>query len=234
MSKKTNNLINIEQLRNDVSELCKYEVLFIKKSDALQYSLSTESPARLMKHGEVWQIAILDYLTEAEKLEAESHELGHLLVFYRPPGTVSLDTYEMFDDPLSGLIGRLNNAIPHKLLIDELKALYNIGSDLHIKLITESLGNIPDMIEREEKLGSKPYLQAIGVYLFDIARTNPTTINDISQVILQNRTVETTYKLSHKYLSKVELGQDMSTQRKNVSNFMEELGYKEDEHYFLD
>lgn len=226
-------LNSIEQLRLDVKNLCDYHVHLIPEEEAEAYSLSAQSPARVTKKKEVWQIYILESLSIEEYLEAEAHELAHLLVYYRSPGLITMDFVEMFDENLQGLIGRIHNAIPHKLLIDELENKYNIGNGLHIHLMESSLEDITAKMRNLEAEINYKMLHAMGVYLFDIERTNPNASARVNQMIQLNATVKQAFEAAQLHLSQIKLGQSQALQRQYINKFMKDIGYLEEQDYFF-
>ncbi|WP_318509100.1 hypothetical protein [Bacillus sp. T3] len=224
---------SLERLRLDVESLCNFNVHVIPIEDAEAYCLFEQSPAQATNEGNVWQIYLLESLTNEDRLEAEAHELGHLLVYYRPPGLITMDSIVMFDEDMQELIGEIDNAIQHKLLIDELKTYYNINSSLHIKLMETSLEDICAEIRNLVAEKNNKLLHAIGVYLFDIARTNKNASVRVDQKLQLNTTVKHTFDAAQLYLSQIKLGQSQTIQRYYVNRFMRDIGYEEELDYFI-
>lgn len=226
-------LNSLEQLRLDVESLCNYQINLIPMENAEAYCLCAQSPAEATIDRNVWQIYILESLSKEERREAEAHELGHLLVQYRPPGLITMDSIVMFDEEMQVLIGEIDNAISHKLLIDELKTKYNISSGLHIRLMAKSLEEIYAKIRILEAGKNTKLLHAMGVYLFDIARTNKNASVKVVQKLQLNSTVKHAFKAAQLHLSQIKLGQSQTIQRQYVNRFMEDIGYQEELDYFF-
>ncbi|AGK54066.1 hypothetical protein [Bacillus sp. 1NLA3E] len=226
-------LNSLERLRLDVQSLCNYNVHLIPLEKAEAYGLFSQSPAQVTNEGIVWQIFILESLSNEERLEAEAHELGHLLVYYRPPGLITMDSIVMFDEDIHVLICRIDNAISHKLLIDELETNYNISSGLHIQLMETSLEDIRAEIRNLVARKNNKLLQAMGVYLFDIARTNMNASARVDQKLQLNTTVKHAFKSAQLHLSQIKLGQSQTIQHQYVNKFMKAIGYQEELDYFL-
>ena len=226
-------LNSLERLRLDVQSLCNYNVHLIPLEKAEAYGLFAQSPAQVTNERNVWQIYILESLSNEERLEAEAHELGHLLVYYRPPGLITMDSIVMFDEDIQVLICRIDNAISHKLLIDELETNYNISSGLHIQLMETSLADIRAEIRNLVAGKNNELLHSMGVYLFDIARTNMNASARVDQKLQLNTTVKHVFKEAHLHLSQIKLGQSKTIQRQYVNKFMKAIGYQEELDYFL-
>ncbi|MGJ7922216.1 hypothetical protein [Neobacillus sp. LXY-4] len=226
-------LNSLERLRLDVESLCNYHVHLIPREKAEAYCLFAQSPAQAINEGNVWQIYILESLSSKERIEAEAHELGHLLVYYRPPGLITMDSIVMFDEDMQELIGEIDNAIQHKLLIDELKTRYNISSGLHIQLMETSLKDIRAEIRNLVDKKNNKLLHAMGVYLFDIARTNMNASARVDQKLQLNTTVKHAFNAAQLHLSQIKLGQSQTIQRQSVNRFMRDIGYEEELDYFF-
>ncbi|NMD72748.1 hypothetical protein HHO41_21200 [Bacillus sp. DNRA2] len=226
-------LNSLEQLRLDVESLCNYQINLIPIENAEAYCLCAQSPAEATNERNVWQIYILDSLSKEERLEAEAHELGHLLVHYRPPGLITMDSIVMFDEDMQVLIGEIDNAISHKLLIDELKIKYNISSGLHIRLMATSLEDIHAELKNVETDKNTKLLHSIGVYLFDISRTNKNALTRVFQKLQLNSSVKHAYMAAQLHLTQIKLGQSQTIQRQHVNRFMGDIGYQEELDYFF-
>lgn len=225
------NVLSIEQLREDIRHDFNFEIKVVSIEEGNNnYGLNEDSPAQLRYNYEsnLWTIVYLEILGEEERIEAESHELGHLLFLREETKIVGLGTDK---DELLYLIGQINNSLPHKYIIETLDETYNLTSDLHVKLLSNSLNFFPVRIE--EKCGDRDYLNAIGIRLFDINRTVDNKEFIIEQIAALNNHVLMAFTYAKEILSRISPQTSIIEQKKLIRDFMDKLQYREDVDYYF-
>ncbi|MGH1143117.1 hypothetical protein [Bacillus pseudomycoides] len=218
------NVLSIEKLREDIRHDFNFEIKVVSIEEGNNYGLDEASPAQLAYNyqSNLWTIVYLEILDEEESIEAESHELGHLLFLREGTKIVGLDTDK---NELLYLIGQINNSLPHKYIIETLDETYNLTSNLHIKLLSNSLDFFPVRIE--EKCGDRDHLNAIGVRLFDINRTVDNKEVIIEQIAALDEHVLRAFTYAKEILSQISPQTSIIEQKNLIRAFMDKLHYRE-------
>lgn len=224
------NVLSIEQLREDIRSSFDFEIKVVSVEEGNNYGLDEHSPAQLIYNDErnLWTIVYLEILGEEERIEAESHELGHLLFLREGTKIVALCTDK---DELLYLVGQINNSLPHKYIIETLDENYNLTSDLHVKLLSNSLDVFPVRIE--SNCEGRDYLNAIGVRLFDINRTVDNKEFITEQIAALNDHVLMAFTFAKEILSRISPQTSIIEQKKLLRDFMSKLQYREEIDYYF-
>jgi len=164
-------------------------------------------------------IVISTKLNENEMIEAEAHELMHILLNKKG----LLMVVSKYGGESDFLALEINNSNSHWFLINGLKKDYNIDSELHLNERIASLGTISSDIE-EFQLGNSPtFLKGLGLRLYDIARTIPDREIEIIDIASANQLVYHVFQTARKVLSRITFESSKEKQLKTIAEFLLEI-----------
>lgn len=208
--------MKIINLRNSIKE--KLAINYVDTKEQGRYYLSDSSPANIFND----EMNILNSLSENDKIEAEAHELGHILLKER--GLICLSST---DWDLDFFVLELNNAISHKELINTLQIEFNISSELHYRLRYDSIK------ERERFIDNVKYfvmnkdiyiLYGLGFRLYDIYITLlKSRYEEIEKLVEENQYVRTSFNLAKKYLYKIDSTTSKDNQVEIINTILRDL-----------
>lgn len=208
--------MKIINLRNSIKE--KLAINYVDTKEQGRYYLSDSSPANIFND----EMNILNSLSENDKIEAEAHELGHILLKER--GLICLSS---IDWDLDFFVLELNNAISHKELINTLQIEFNISSELHYRLRYDSIK------ERERFIDNVKYfvmnkdiyiLYGLGFRLYDIYITLlKSRYEEIEKLVEENQYVRTSFNLAKKYLYKIDSTTSKDNQVEIINTILRDL-----------
>lgn len=201
--------MSIDNLRNEVQRNTKVAIRYINYEEKNLYTLSNESPANT----NLDVIYVLNSINQEDKIEAEAHELGHLLVKNR--GMITLKSKDFYES--SYFVLELNNAVSHKYVVNILKDEFDISSDLHLTLRENSIKNVEKDIR---ELDNIYFLYGIGMKLYDI---NVTLGKDIEKFTELNEYVKRAVDAAKEWLSQINIDMPIESQKKIIHNMLDEL-----------
>jgi len=157
--------MSIETLRSEVRRLCPCEVRYVAQEEAVMYNLSDDCPANIMRNHEIWEVNVIDWISENLRIQAEAHELGHLYI--HESGLVRIETHDY--GPLVFFILELNNALSHRFVIDTLLLDFSIEISYHLDIRAQSMNSIRQQIH--DYNDEVALLYGLGLRLYDIYLT---------------------------------------------------------------
>lgn len=153
--------MGIDRLREDAARASSisFTVEVVPAGIYDDQEVSVDTPAGYWGGG---VIRVLDQLSDENRIEAEAHELAHVLL--RAKGLLAFDP-RCQERPI---VDALNNGLSHKW-VREVLDTYCISNDLHDRIRIESLDRYPAKVAEcgEDVLK----LQALGLGLWDDFRT---------------------------------------------------------------
>lgn len=173
-------------------------------------------------------IVICEKLSKKEKIEAEAHELMHILL--NKQGL--LRVVSKYEGKNEFLAMEINNAISHKILISRLRNDYNIESELHLKENTNSLSTILRNIEEPHSNNDTNLLKEIGVRLYDIYRTISEIEKEIIEIVSTNQLVESVFQMAKEILSRITIDSSKEVQLKTIKLFLLEIDVEPRSFYY--
>ncbi|CEK38123.1 hypothetical protein [Paraclostridium sordellii] len=207
--------MKIINLRNSIKEKLYINYVDVKEQD--RYYLSDSSPANIFDGN----MNILNSLSESDKIEAEAHELCHILLKER--GLICLSTT---DGDLNFFVLELNNAISHKELVNTLQneLHYRLRYD-SIKDIDKFIDDIKYFVENEEIY----LLYGLGFRLYDIYTTLlESSDEEIESLVEENQHIKISFNLAKKYLSKIDSTTSKDNQIDIINTMLRELNVSTD------
>ncbi|MCM3065330.1 hypothetical protein M3568_02655 [Priestia flexa] len=202
--------MSIEQLRRDLLAL-QDELPSISYGD-----LGNGAAAAVYPDG---GIVISTKLTGKEKIEAEAHELMHILL--NKQGLLMV--VSEYEGESEFLALEINNAISHWFLINGLKNDYKIESELHLSERAASLSTISNDIEELYFDNSTTLLKGLGVRLYDIARTIPAIEREVIDIATTNQLVNHVFQMARKILSRITIESSKEMQLETIAEFLLEI-----------
>lgn len=207
--------MSIHQLKNELNEYKKVEVIYVEKSEAEENWLTEESPANV-RNGKVYVLNDLQY---EKRLQAEAHELGHLyveqlgLIHFEPKASEPMDYLKL----------ELNNALSHRFIIHILDEQFDISSEYHLQLRRKGIDTTKEILQDGSEY-EKEILFGLGLKLFDISITILDTEEEIKQVISLNKEVALAFEKAKTHLVQLKLDMSNEEQEQMISKFLEGLG----------
>ncbi|MHB1456756.1 MAG: hypothetical protein ACYC0V_07560 [Armatimonadota bacterium] len=214
--------MSLDELRHDVVTSIGYTLtpVFIEVGHGLTNTL----PARVTPRGDQYCIEILNTLSPIEKIEAEAHELAHILLEYQ--GLIALDPNAISPcDPWEWiyLSIEITQAISHRFVVDLLISQYGISSDFHLRLREVNVNSIP--IEDADSENHIAQLHGFGVYLYDLEKTVYNILSRIEEVSCHHEAISHSLSMSRRYLNDITLDMCRDEQLIIINKFLSELGY---------
>lgn len=173
-------------------------------------------------------IVISESLDMKERIEAEAHELMHIML--NRQGLLAVGCENEGDCEFLAL--EINNALSHLTLIDNLKNNYNISSQLHLKERVASLNTIQGEIEQFYQQNRPALLKALGLRLYDIVRTVPEKESIILDIISTNKSVNHTFHIARQLFNEITIETTEVIQREIIRTFLISV-YERGEEFYI-